>query len=160
MKRWSLALVFLVPLALVACEDKNKKPSAQAEPAPSDSGITEIGPVTSPPATSDPYATDPMITPRGTSSAYSPPPQQYEELPPVSSPTMTPRASRAEAPPPMAEPSPRGGRVHVVSRGETLSSISRQYYGTPNRWRDIWNANKAKVPDPKKMQVGTRLVIP
>jgi nucleoid-associated protein YgaU len=164
MKRWSLALITLVPLALVACEDKNKKPAAKAEPAPENSGVTDIGPITTPPGTSDPYATDPMITPRGSAPAYTTPAPapaatQYEELPPVT-PRSTARPAPADSPPPIAEPAPRGGRVHVVARGETLSSISKQYYGTANRWREIWDANRGKVPDPKRMKVGTRLVIP
>jgi nucleoid-associated protein YgaU len=29
-----------------------------------------------------------------------------------------------------------------VQRGDTLSILSRQYYGTSAKWRDIYNANR------------------
>ena len=53
-----------------------------------------------------------------------------------------------------------GGRTHVVAKGETLSSIAKKYYGDTNEWKKIWEANKNVVPDPKKLKVGTKLVIP
>lgn len=55
---------------------------------------------------------------------------------------------------------PSGGRVHVVQKGDTLFKLARQYYNDQARWRDIWEANKTRVPDPNKLQVGTRLIIP
>ncbi|QQE11386.1 LysM peptidoglycan-binding domain-containing protein [Planctomycetota bacterium] len=51
--------------------------------------------------------------------------------------------------------------VHTVKSGETLSSISKKYYGTYNRWREIFNANKKKMnDDPDALQIGMKLVIP
>ncbi|MBN1507755.1 MAG: LysM peptidoglycan-binding domain-containing protein [Sedimentisphaerales bacterium] len=51
-------------------------------------------------------------------------------------------------------------RFHIVRRDETLSAISQQYYGTPNKWPKIVEANKAVVKDPSKLQPGTKLIIP
>lgn len=51
-------------------------------------------------------------------------------------------------------------RKHTVASGETLSSISKKYYGTDGKWRLIYNANKSRVPDPDRLQVGVELVIP
>jgi nucleoid-associated protein YgaU len=51
-------------------------------------------------------------------------------------------------------------KFHIVRRDETLSAISQQYYGTPNKWPKIVEANKAVVKDPSKLQPGTKLIIP
>ena len=51
-------------------------------------------------------------------------------------------------------------RFHIVRREETLSAISRQYYGTPNQWQKIVEANKGAIKDPSKLQPGTKLIIP
>jgi len=51
-------------------------------------------------------------------------------------------------------------RFHIVRKEETLSTISQQYYGTPNNWRKILDANKNTVKDANKIQPGTKLIIP
>jgi len=51
-------------------------------------------------------------------------------------------------------------RFHIVRKEETLSTISQQYYGTPNNWRRILEANKDAVKDANKIQPGTKLIIP
>jgi nucleoid-associated protein YgaU len=51
-------------------------------------------------------------------------------------------------------------RVHLVSRGETLSGISQRYYGTATRWKEIYEANKDDIGDINRVKVGTALVIP
>ena len=54
----------------------------------------------------------------------------------------------------------KAGRSHVVQAGDTLFSLSRQYYNSPDRWKDIMNANKKSVDDPGKLRVGQTLTIP
>ena len=51
-------------------------------------------------------------------------------------------------------------RSHTVKKGETLSEISRQYYGSSGRWEKILEANKDKISDKNRVRVGTVLVIP
>lgn len=51
-------------------------------------------------------------------------------------------------------------RRHVVTRGETLYSISKRYYGTGNRWREIYLANRSVMTSETDLKVGTPLVIP
>ena len=51
-------------------------------------------------------------------------------------------------------------RVHVVRPGETLSSISQQYYGSTNNWRKILAANEKTIKDANKIAPGTKLIIP
>ena len=54
----------------------------------------------------------------------------------------------------------RESRTYMVQSGDTLSKIAKQYYGDSNRYMDIFNANKDKLSNPDKIQVGQELVIP
>jgi len=47
-----------------------------------------------------------------------------------------------------------------VQSGDTLFSISRKFYKSPKRWKDIRDANAKNIRDPKKLTVGQTLVIP
>lgn len=50
------------------------------------------------------------------------------------------------------------GQYHVVSKGETLESISIRYYGSPNMVKDICNANKINNSD--EIFPGEKIFIP
>ncbi len=53
------------------------------------------------------------------------------------------------------------GKRHAVQRGDTLSSLSRQYYGTSARWRDIYNANRDILKgENETLRLGMELRIP
>ena len=56
--------------------------------------------------------------------------------------------------------SKKGGRAYVVQSGDTLFSISRKFYKSPTHWKDILNANRKNIHDPKKLTVGQTLAIP
>ena len=51
-------------------------------------------------------------------------------------------------------------RSHVVQPGDTLSRIAQRYYGNGRRWNEILAANKAVIPNPDRLAIGTTLVIP
>jgi len=51
-------------------------------------------------------------------------------------------------------------RFHIVQRGETLSGISQQYYGSAARWQKILQANQDTIADANKISPGTKLLIP
>jgi len=51
-------------------------------------------------------------------------------------------------------------RAHIVGKGDTLSGISMQYYGTSKRWNEIYEANKEIIPNKNSIKAGTKLVIP
>jgi 5'-nucleotidase len=51
-------------------------------------------------------------------------------------------------------------RIHVVQRGDTLSSISAKYYGSSKQWRKIVAANRDNLPDPNRLTPGSKLIIP
>jgi tetratricopeptide (TPR) repeat protein len=56
--------------------------------------------------------------------------------------------------------SKKGHRSYVVQSGDTLFSISRKFYKSPKRWKEILEANRKSIRDPKRLTVGQTLVIP
>ena len=50
--------------------------------------------------------------------------------------------------------------TYTVKAGDTLSKISKQFYGDANAYMKIFNANKDKLKDPDKIQPGQQLTIP
>lgn len=57
-----------------------------------------------------------------------------------------------------AAPSVGGGKTHIVSKGETLGDISKEYFGTTTKWKQIVEANPGVRPE--NLKVGQSLVIP
>jgi LysM repeat protein len=53
-----------------------------------------------------------------------------------------------------------GSQTYEVKSGDNLSKISKQFYGDPNEYMRIFYANRDKLKDPDKIQVGQQLVIP
>jgi LysM repeat protein len=53
-----------------------------------------------------------------------------------------------------------GGQTYEVKSGDNLSKISKQFYGDPNEYMRIFYANRDKLNDPDKIQIGQKLVIP
>lgn len=51
-------------------------------------------------------------------------------------------------------------RTYTVKPGDSLSKISREFYGDANKYMKIFEANKDKLTDPNKVNVGTELLIP
>jgi TP901 family phage tail tape measure protein len=48
-------------------------------------------------------------------------------------------------PPPPAPAAPANRGTYTVVRGDTLSGISKKYYGDANQWRKIYDANKGVI---------------
>lgn len=59
--------------------------------------------------------------------------KKIEEKPKVSPPVVT------TTPPPVRK------RYHTVVSGDTLPKLAEKYYGDPNQWRKIYEANKEKI---------------
>lgn len=53
-----------------------------------------------------------------------------------------------------------GGQTYTVKSGDTLSKISKQFYGDSNEYMRIFYANRNELKDPDKIQVGQQLTIP
>ncbi len=52
------------------------------------------------------------------------------------------------------------GETHVVAPGETLRILAEQAYGTREEWEKIWEANRARIPDPHRIPVGLAVFVP
>ena len=70
------------------------------------------------------------------------------------------QSQAAAASAPSSESGQAGGQTYTVKGGDTLSKISRQFYGDANEYMRIFYANRDKLHDPNKIQVGQELVIP
>ena len=64
-------------------------------------------------------------------------------------------ASKAEAPREAAQ-----SATYTVQKGDTLSKISKQFYGDAGQYMKIFSANSDQLSDPNKIQVGQVLKIP
>lgn len=53
-----------------------------------------------------------------------------------------------------------GFRVHVVRPGETLQSLSRHYFGSPDYYLDIYSVNQDVLQSPGSIRTGQSLKIP
>ena len=51
-------------------------------------------------------------------------------------------------------------RYHTVVDGDSLSRISMRYYGTANRWQEIFQANRDVLQGSSALRVGMQLRIP
>jgi nucleoid-associated protein YgaU len=51
-------------------------------------------------------------------------------------------------------------QVYTVKKGDTLSKIAQQFYGSPKKWRRIVEANKDKLGQSQVLRAGMTLVIP
>jgi len=54
----------------------------------------------------------------------------------------------------------QGTRRYTVQSGDSLSKISKQFYGNANDYMKIFEANRNVLKDPNKIQAGQELVIP
>lgn len=51
-------------------------------------------------------------------------------------------------------------QTYTVVAGDTLSKISKHFYGDASKWKGIWEANKAQIKNPDLIQIGQVLRIP
>ena len=51
-------------------------------------------------------------------------------------------------------------RMYRVKPGDTLSKISKQFYGNPDQYMKIFEANRQHLNDPNQIEVGQELTIP
>lgn len=131
MKVWTLVGVSVLVLSASACQ-KKPAPVVQTEMPPQE----PLGQMsTLPPPEADPYASDTMAPPRASTRTE-------------------PSAAREPA------DTGRAGRTYITKEGDTFIKLARKFYNNQGRWKEIWEANKARVPDPDKLPVGVKLIIP
>jgi nucleoid-associated protein YgaU len=51
-------------------------------------------------------------------------------------------------------------QTYTVAKGDTLSKIAKQFYGSANKWRAIYEANTDQLSNPDLIKIGQVLKIP
>jgi nucleoid-associated protein YgaU len=51
-------------------------------------------------------------------------------------------------------------RNYTTQTGDTLASISQRFYGTPDRWVDVYAMNRSLLQDQTTLVAGLKLRIP
>lgn len=77
--------------------------------------------------------------------------------------TQQPQQAQQQAPPKAMGAgvgSSGSPRRYTVKAGDSLSKISREFYGNAGDYMKIFEANRDKLNDPNKIQPGQELVIP
>ena len=90
-------------------------------------------------------------------------PFAYPEAPPAASPAaMLAGSSSAEpsSPPSPADPVIDSVQTKRVATGHTLWELSRNYYGDPTRYPEIYEANKWEIHNPNLIFPGQVVVVP
>lgn len=85
-----------------------------------------------------------------------PEPQTARVATTTSQPARNPSPA-ASSPTPDPENVPRS---YTVQSGDTLTTISRRFYGTPSRWMDIYQANRDRLSSENALRVGQEIQIP
>ncbi|PYL58790.1 MAG: hypothetical protein DMF31_08410 [Verrucomicrobia bacterium] len=73
---------------------------------------------------------------------------------------IAPEKSKANDASSKKNASKKADRTYVVKPGDTLFSISRKFYKSSKHWKQILEANRKNIRDPKKLTVGETLNIP
>ena len=117
----------------------------------------------------DYFRTPTSVKPGDMLSNAMPPAAPVQPLPPPMQPVVAPAPIVPVAQAPVAPPTPvqvvdatppaaEHKRTHIVQRGDTLSSISREHYGSEAHFLKIASANGLKNRD--RIRIGQVLVIP
>jgi nucleoid-associated protein YgaU len=76
----------------------------------------------------------------------------------VRDPNRIPRGTKLKLEAPQSPVSvQRSGDRYVIKKGDTLGKISNQVYGTPEKWRKIWDNNRQLIKDPNRIYAGFTL---
>lgn len=59
-----------------------------------------------------------------------------------------------------APPAPQASRKVAVKPGDSLSGIAKCELGAGDRWKEIWELNKTRFPNPHLIAAGDELVLP
>lgn len=140
--------------------------SAGGTAQPNNTGIAEAGPfdaidnvrttelpVTEPPRTAANLPTDNPFSGTGIRPVPQPLDPNRSASPPFTG--LGGTASPTAAIDPNDRP-----RVHTVQPGENYWSISRKFYGTPRFNLALAASNSQRIPDPRKMRPGMKVLIP
>ena len=74
--------------------------------------------------------------------------------------TDRPSNSRSGGSIDMMLPAKGTARTHRIIDGDTLAGLAQRYLGSPGRAREIFDANRNVLSDPKLLPIGAELKIP
>jgi LysM repeat protein len=75
--------------------------------------------------------------------------------------TSTPKLSAAQQAAAEAEKEAKSKvRTYVVQTGDTLESISKKFFQTSARWKDILDANQNQLSNPEALKAGQTIILP
>jgi nucleoid-associated protein YgaU len=138
---WMLALVALAGCLAGCDQDKN---TVEAEPS-QEAALPDF-----------PESQVPPPEPQPTGATES-----TEPAPPVDTTARTGNRVRQLPKDNYAQERPAGTGTYVIQKGDTLYKISRKLYGTPTRWREIYQANRNVLTQgPDHLPEGVELKIP
>ena len=60
----------------------------------------------------------------------------------------------------VASTAPSAAQTYTVNKGDTLSKIAKEFYGSANRWHEIYDANRDQISNPDLIKPGQVLKIP
>jgi len=60
----------------------------------------------------------------------------------------------------VASTAPTASQTYTVNKGDTLSKIAKEFYGSANRWHEIYDANRDQISNPDLIKPGQVLKIP
>jgi nucleoid-associated protein YgaU len=60
----------------------------------------------------------------------------------------------------VASTAPTSPQTYTVNKGDTLSKIAKEFYGSANRWHEIFDANRDQISNPDLIKPGQVLKIP
>lgn len=137
-------------------------PAMRRAPAPF-AGRDDLHPVPAPEPAPEPAQPVGGASPFAPASQQQPPAWPREEAAPAD-----PFGAAAAAPPAVRTPAvPRGDgqftgeeTVHTVESGENYWTISRKHYGMGRYFVALAEFNKSRIPDPKLLKPGMKVVVP
>jgi LysM repeat protein len=75
--------------------------------------------------------------------------------------TPAPKSAPAEQAAAEGEKAAKGKvRTYVVQSGDSLVSISKKFYQTPSRWKDVLDANQNQLTNPDELKAGQTIILP
>lgn len=87
-------------------------------------------------------------------------PSEFGDKPPPGPPAPATPPGAAKAAAPAAAPAAAQSQFYTVKKGDTLSAISKQFYGKANLYNRIFEANRPMLTHPDKIYPGQSLRIP
>jgi LysM repeat protein len=118
----------------------------------------ELAAATSPRTAASPGPAEPSAPASTVSSRVTAPPTRPGAMTSPGS-AAAPVVESATSPPPAAAPA-LAARTYTVVPGDTLTKISRRFYGTSDRWPEIYAANMGSFRNANVLRTGLVLKIP